>query len=103
MLDSISMLDSILSSSGGGIHRREEDIVRLGKRGGESPTGKNVCVEEDSRAVMVHTLTGRRGWPRAGEGIQKEAMFGHYRGTWAGLRNEGVWEPRLPPPGSHCK
>lgn len=37
------MLDSILSSSGGGIRRREEDIVRLGKRGGESPAGKNVC------------------------------------------------------------
>lgn len=60
-------------------------------------------MEEDSRAAMVHTLTGRRGWKRAGEGIQKEAMFGHYRDTWAELRNEGVWEPRLPPPGSHCK
>ena len=36
------MLDTILSRSGGGIHRREEDIVSLGKRGGEIPVGKSV-------------------------------------------------------------
>lgn len=30
--------------------------MRLGKRGGESSREK--CVGEDSRAVMVHTLTG---------------------------------------------